>query len=82
YRVDLYASGPARQSAATLLQPWSRDLTATEDQLSGHVETLEPQLLLGLDKWREAWPGADVQITQVSMTDVFRRVLAEERVRT
>jgi ABC-type multidrug transport system ATPase subunit len=81
YRIELQASGAARQRAAALLQPWSLDSASTADALSAHLETLEPPLLRDLDEWRETWPGVEVQITQTSMTDVFRRVLAEERAR-
>ncbi|MBI3782790.1 MAG: ABC transporter ATP-binding protein [Deltaproteobacteria bacterium] len=82
YRVDLEIPAEARDRAAALLRRTALDLTPAARGFSARFEKLEPELLRGLDELCQAWPGTNVQIAQASMTDVFRRVLAEEKARS
>jgi ABC-2 type transport system ATP-binding protein len=78
YRVDLQLPAAARAPATAQLQARARDIVATDDGLCARFEVLGPEVLREIEALRSAWPGAGVHITQTSMTEVFRRVLAEE----
>ena len=75
YRVDIEGAPAERDRVAALL-PGGR-IEATPSGLQLLLPTLEPAALAALERLVADHPGTRVRIEQPSMTDVFRRVLAE-----
>jgi len=75
YRVDIEGVPAERDRLAALL-PGGR-IEATPSGLQLVLPTLEPAALAALERLVADHPGTRVRIEQPSMTDVFRRVLAE-----
>ena len=77
YRIALAVPADQRARCTVVLERIGRPLEHTPTGVQVAVPTLEPQVLAALTAAAAACPQAQIHIEQASMTDIFRRVLAE-----
>ena len=78
YRIAVEAAPEERVRAAALLSAAGRHAESTDGAVQFAVPALDADVLGLLDRVADTCPQAAVHIEQAQMTDVFRRVLAEQ----
>lgn len=78
YEIELTLPAAARAAATAALRDQVDEITSTEHGIAARVDLLPPALLRSLADLSHAADGFDVQVRQIGMTEVFRRVLEHE----